>query len=76
MFYQCSALTDINGDLALKISFKLSPCTKFTHESLMNVLNSIQSVSTKQTLTLGSTNLAKLTNEEKAIATEKGWTLA
>ena len=31
---------------------------------------------TKQTLTLGATNLAKLTDEEKAIATEKGWTLA
>ncbi len=28
------------------------------------------------TLTLGSTNLAKLTDEEIAIATEKGWTLA
>lgn len=29
-----------------------------------------------KTLTLGSTNLAKLTNEEKAIATNKGWKLA
>ena len=28
------------------------------------------------TLILGSTNLKKLTNEEKAIATEKGWSLA
>jgi hypothetical protein len=31
---------------------------------------------TTKTLTLGSTNLAKLTDEEKAIATNKGWTLA
>jgi hypothetical protein len=30
---------------------------------------------TTKTLTLGSTNLAKLTDEEKAIATNKGWTL-
>lgn len=29
-----------------------------------------------KTLTLGSTNLAKLTDGEKAIATEKGWTIA
>lgn len=29
-----------------------------------------------KTLTLGETNLAKLTDEEKAIATEKGWILA
>lgn len=28
------------------------------------------------TLTIGTTNLAKLTDEEKAIATEKGWILA
>ena len=28
------------------------------------------------TLTLGSDNLAKLSDEEKAIATGKGWTLA
>ena len=76
MFSYCSALTDINGDLALKVSFALSDCTKLTHQSLMNVLNSIQTVSATKTLTLGSTNLAKLTDEEKAIATEKGWTLA
>lgn len=76
MFSYCSALTDINGDLALKVSFALSDCTKLTHQSLMNVLNSIQNVSVTKTLTLGSTNLAKLTDEEKAIATEKGWTLA
>jgi hypothetical protein len=31
---------------------------------------------TTKTLTLGATNLAKLTDEEKAIATNKGWTLA
>lgn len=31
---------------------------------------------TTYTLTLGSTNLAKLTDEQKAIATQKGWSLA
>ena len=29
-----------------------------------------------QTLTLGSNNLAKLTEEQKAIATNKNWVLA
>lgn len=29
-----------------------------------------------KTLTLGATNLAKLTDEQKAVATNKGWTLA
>lgn len=46
-----------------------------THDSLMSVINALKSGVTK-TLTLGATNLAKLTNEEKAIATQKGWTLA
>lgn len=65
----------INGNLELSVSFDLSPCIKLTHDSLMNVLNSIQTVTTTQTLTLGSTNLAKLTDDEKKIATDKGWTL-
>lgn len=42
----------------------------------MVVINGLQTVDTTQTLTLGTTNLAKLTEEEMAIATEKGWTLA
>lgn len=31
--------------------------------------------SSPKTLTLGATNLGKLTNAEKAIATNKGWVL-
>lgn len=46
-----------------------------THKSLMSIINHLAIVSTAQTLTLGETNLAKLTDTEKAIATEKGWTL-
>lgn len=76
MFTGCANLTTINGDLALSTDFDLTPCTKLTHDSLMNVLNSIQTVTAKRTLKLGSTNLAKLTAAEKKIATNKGWTLA
>lgn len=76
MFIGCANLTTINGDLALSANFDLSPCTKLTHDSLMNVLNSIQTVTAKRTLKLGSTNLAKLTAAEKKVATDKGWTLA
>ena len=45
-------------------------------ESIIEVLNDLPTVTTTQRLTLGSTNLAKLTDDEKAIATNKGWTLA
>lgn len=75
-FYGCTNLETITGAIGLTVSFDLSSCTKLTHDSLMNVLNGLRTVTGKKTLTLGSTNLAKLTDEEKAVATAKGWTLA
>ena len=60
----------------MKVSVDLSQCAKLTHDSLMNVINSIQTVTTPETLTLGGVNLAKLSDEEKKVATDKGWTLA
>lgn len=61
-------------------SLNLSFCPKLTHDSLMNVINNLYDIASKriktQQLVLGSTNLAKLTAEEIAIATEKGWTVS
>lgn len=65
----------------------LSSATKLTHESLMNVINNLYDLNLTydvanggtlytQTLQLGSTNLAKLTAEEIAIATNKGWNVS
>ena len=75
-FSSCSALTDITGNPNFKTSLSLSASPNLTHDSLMVVINGLQTVATAQTLTLGATNLAKLTNEEKKVATDKGWTLA
>ena len=69
-------MTGITGNPNFKVSLDLSPCTNLTHDSIMVVINGLQTVTETQTLTLGSTNLAKLTDEEKQIATDKGWTLA
>lgn len=49
--------------------------TDLTHESLINILNALPNSTNGYTCTLGSSNLAKLTDEEKAIAVDKGWTL-
>lgn len=68
-FSKCGGFIGLAGSLDIQWS-------KLDHESLMNILNGLEAVTTKQTLTLGSTNLAKLTDEEKAIAIGKGWTLA
>ena len=70
-------LTTFGGLTGLKIDFDLSTCPKLTYESLLNVINELADVTASpKTLTLGEENLKKLWNEEKAIATNKGWTLA
>ena len=54
--------------------------TKLTHASLMSIVGALADYSedtsgTSWVLTLGTANLEKLSDAEKAIATEKGWTL-
>ena len=77
IFRGSSSLTDLGGFTGLQCNLDLSPCSKLTHTSLINIINKASDVTeAPKTLTLGSTNLAKLSDEEKAIATAKGWTLA
>ena len=53
-----------------------SHSTSLTREQMIPILNDLVRTTTTKTLTIGSTNLAKLTDEDKKIATDKGWTLA
>ena len=77
MFQTDNELTTLGGFTGLKVNFDLSYCTVLTKESILNVINEAADVTTSpKNLYLGATNLAKLTDEEKAIATNKGWTLA
>lgn len=57
-------------------NINISDCTRMERSDLLVVLNNLATVTSTMTCTLGSTNLAKLTDEDKAIATNKGWTLA
>lgn len=76
MFYKCNSLTALGGFTGLKVNLNLTEAPNLTKESLLNVINEAADVTASpKTLTFGSTNLAKLTDEEKAIATNKGWTL-
>lgn len=74
-----------NYDTTLPVNYSaytldLSASSKLTHDSLMNVINKLYDIKTKgckaQKLTLGVDNKAKLTAEEIAIATNKGWTVS
>ena len=77
MLTDCAALTSFGG-YGMSCSFDMSPCTLMEESALVEVLNNLADVTSKeaQTLTLGETLLAKLTDAEKKIATDKNWTLA
>lgn len=58
-----------------KLNFSACP---LTHESLMSIINHLKDFSgtgETRSITFGATNLAKLSDSEKAVATQKGWTL-
>lgn len=54
----------------------ISASKRFEREDLVLILNNLKTVTTTKTLRMGTTNLARLTDEDKLIATNKGWTLA
>ena len=75
IFLFCSNLksilmTNIGTDLDISAS------TRFERSDLLVILNNLKTVTEAKTLTMGADNLAKLTEEDKLIATNKGWTLA
>ena len=59
-----------------KVSFDISPSTAFEKADLVEIISNLETVTTTQTLSMGTTNLAKLTDDEKKVATDKGWVLA
>ena len=78
-FLNTTALENIVFEGVIGQSLTLKHSSKLTHDSLMSVINHLKDFTgtdNTMTLALGETNLAKLTDEEKAIATQKGWTLA
>ena len=82
MFYDCTSLTNLNMDGAILPKsnlkqFGLDSCP-LTVDSLVSVLNALPQLDggTTYTCTIGSTNLGKLSDDQKAIATNKGWTLS
>lgn len=75
IFENCTNLKSILMT-GMKVDFDISASTKFERTDLVTILNNLATVTTTQKLTMRATNLAKLTDEDKAIATNKGWTLA
>ena len=79
-FYKCTSLTELDMDGVIfpdyNIDMGLNDCTALTVESILSILNSLpQLEGHTRILFIGADNLAKLSDEQKAIATNKGWTL-
>lgn len=69
---------EVNGVIGQN-GFDVSSSTLLTRDSLMSIINALKDFSgtnTTRTVKLGATNLAKLTDAEKAQAVQKGWSLA
>jgi len=77
VFSGCSSLSEINIT-GISVDFDISASTQFTAESLEAIIDNLVDVSndTPATLTMGSDNLAKLSQDVIDAATAKGWTLA
>ena len=75
MFSSCNKLTSI-GIYGFSRSIDITP-TALEHDAIVAFLNQAGTAyNSNQKITMGSTKLELLSDEEKAIATNKGWTLA
>lgn len=74
MFNGCSSLKILHLR-NINTRLDISSSTLFERDALLEVINNLATLTSAKTLELGETNLAKLTDEDKAIATNKGWRL-
>ena len=80
MFYNCTALENLTFEGTIPVRGNVivfSYSNKLTVKSLMSFINALTNMSdtATYTITIGSTNLAKLTEEQIQIATDKRITL-
>lgn len=78
-FGNCPALENITIEGVIAQSTGFPHSSNLTHDSLMSIIGALKDFSgtgEKRTLTLHADAKARLTDAEKAIATQKGWTLA
>ena len=78
-FLNCINLENVTFEEDFQCSgLNLSASTKFSVDTMIAMFNALADRTglSAYTLTLGNTNLAKLSNEQIAVATQKNWTLA
>lgn len=75
-FNNCPNMEFVTLENGFNTNLNISFSTLYSVETMVAMFNALATTTTTKTLTLGSTNLEKLTDEQKQIATDKGWTLA
>ena len=79
MFYNCSSLQALKfgvNTIWPALATQINDASKLRHNSIVAFLGVLPTVATTVTLTLGNANLARISDAEKSVATNKGWTLA
>lgn len=72
----CVKLVDFYPPKGINNNFTVSDCRQLSAESIHRIIENLVSSSTKHTLTLGTTLLAKVSDEDRQLATSKNWALA
>lgn len=75
-FVSCAALEEVAFTGTIGVDIAMNGCPQLTTVSLLSLLNALSDNGNGKTCNIGSKNLAKLTAIQKAIATDKGWTLS
>ena len=76
MFNNCFSLREVRFiQGSIKYSLSVSNSSQLSDESIQSILDGLSTVSSTQTLFLNSAVYAKLTEEQKQSATDKGWTI-
>ena len=79
MFQNCYSLQALKfgvNTIWPALATQINSTSKLRHNSIAAFLGVLPAVATTVTLTLGNANLARISDTEKSVATNKGWTLA
>lgn len=74
MFIYCTKLTNLGGFINLHDNLDISYSNKITRESILNIFNDM-AVVTNRSIKLHEVVYSQLTEEDIAIATQKGWSV-
>lgn len=75
--FKCSSpkSTFFGGFVGMKKTMDFSVCTQITVESMNNIITKAGTADSGSKIIFGATNLAMLSEAEKQVAIDKGWTL-